>query len=70
MLVIGQDKGETFVIHDVVGLNYQLPNGKLYHSALNGVSITPISPLLRNNRQTYIDAVYLIKSLSQDFSSH
>ena len=70
MLVIGQDKGEPFVIHDVVGLNYRLPNGKLYHSALNGVSITPISPLLRNNRQSYIDSVYLIKNLSQRTNSH
>lgn len=70
MLVIGQDKGEPFVIHDVVGLNYRLPHGRLYHSALNGVSITPISPLLRNNRQTYIDAVYLIKNLSQKTTSH
>ncbi len=65
MLVIGQDKGETFVIHDVVGLHYVLPDGRFYHSSLNGVSITPISTLQRNKQQSYIDGIYLIKNLSQ-----
>lgn len=67
MLVLGHEHGETFVIHDVAGLHYYRADGSLYHSMLNGVSITPLSPLQRNQQQSYIDGIYLLKSLSREF---
>jgi len=67
MLVLGQDRGETFMIHDVAGLHYYRADGSLYHSMLNGVSITPLSPLQRNEQQSYIDGIYLLKSLTREF---
>lgn len=67
MLVLGHDQGETFVIHDVAGLHYFRPDGSFYHSMLNGVSITPVSPMQRNQQQSYIDGIYLLKSLSREF---
>ncbi|RVU37567.1 glycoside hydrolase [Rheinheimera riviphila] len=67
MLVLGQESGETFVIHDVAGLHYFKADGSFYDSRLNGVSITPLSPLQRNPQQSYIDGIYLLKSLSREF---
>lgn len=67
MLVLGQDQGETFVIHDVAGLHYFKTDGSYYDSRLNGVSITPLSPLQRNPQQSYMDGIYLLKSLSREF---
>jgi|GEM_PF-515075 len=67
MLVLGQEQGETFVIHDVAGLHYFKDDGSYYDSRLNGVSITPLSPLQRNPQQSYIDGIYLLKSLSREF---
>lgn len=67
MLVLGRENAETFVIHDVAGLHYFLPDGSLYHSMLNGVSITPLSPLQRNQQQSYLDGIYILKSLSREF---
>lgn len=66
MLVLGREKGETFVIHDVAGLHYYVDEGRLYHSMLNGVSVTPLSPLQRNEQQSYIDGIYMLKSLSRE----
>jgi cell wall-associated NlpC family hydrolase len=67
MLVLGQEQGETFVIHDVAGLHYFKADGSYYDSRLNGVSITPLSPLQRNQHQSYIDGIYMLKSLSREF---
>lgn len=66
MMVLGQQQGEVFVIHDVAGLHYFLPDGSMYDSMLNGVSVTPLSPLRRNQQESYIDSLYLIKSLSRE----
>lgn len=66
MMVLGQEHGETFVIHDVAGLHYFKTDGSFYDSRLNGVSITPLSPLHRNPQQSYLDSIYLLKSLSRE----
>jgi hypothetical protein len=70
MLVLGHEQGETFVIHDVAGLHYYRSDGSFYDSLLNGVSVTPLSPLHRNPQQSYIDSIYLLKSLSREFYAH
>ncbi len=67
MMVLGQEQGETFVIHDVAGMHYFKVDGSFYDSRLNGVSITPLSPLQRNPQQSYMNGIYLLKSLSREF---
>ncbi len=65
MLVLGQENGEIFVIHDVAGLRYYRADGSFYHSVLNGVSITPLSPLQKNPQHSYIDGIYMLKSIGR-----
>lgn len=60
MMVIGQINGEPWIIHDVTGLSYMKPDG-LYTSALNGVSVTPLLPLMLNAKTGYVDRVTRIK---------
>ena len=55
MLVIGQFDGAPYVIHDTSGLSYRRPDGSLARIALNEVSVSPLLPLLFNERQTYVD---------------
>ncbi len=60
MMVIGQINGEPWIIHDVTGLSYIKPDG-LYTSALNGVSVTPLLPLMLNAKTGYVDRITRIK---------
>ena len=67
MLVLGRsDTGQLFVIHSVNGLSYYQQNGQYYQSKLNGVSITPLLPLQLNRDTSYLQALYNIKSLTQE----
>ena len=62
-MYLGQVDGQPFMIHDVNTLIYQKPNGDLYRGKLNGVVVTPLLPLNANAEQSYLDALYAIKSL-------
>ena len=55
MMVIGQYKGQPWVIHDVGGMSYYKPDGSKGHVKLNAVSVTPLLPMLFNNKQTFVD---------------
>jgi hypothetical protein len=46
MMVIGHDRGMPYVIHDVTGISYRAPGGDVRRVTLNGVSVTPLTPLL------------------------
>ena len=46
MMVIGHDRGMPYVIHDVTGISYRAPDGEVRRVTLNGVSVTPLTPLL------------------------
>ncbi|MCW8092946.1 C40 family peptidase [Alteromonas sp. ASW11-130] len=59
-LVIGNENGEPFMIHDVKGLAY-MDEQDYVESTLNGVSVTPLTPLYLNADTRYIDRVYHIK---------
>ncbi len=61
-LYLGQAGGEAFMIHDVNTLIYPTPEG-MYHGTLNGVAVTPLNPLYANAQQSYLQALYAIKSL-------
>lgn len=75
MLYLGNDNGEPFVIHSVHELAYF--SGKdseknagatqvkpeLYQGILNGVAVTPLTPLQLTADSSYLDKIYAIKSL-------
>jgi len=63
LMLIGHDKGQPYVIHDVHGLGYLKDDGTLYKGTLNGVSITPIVPLRSSADHSYLQSATTIKTL-------
>ena len=57
MMVIGHWQDMTYVIHDVVGISYKGQNGSLVRVPLNGVSVTPFTPLMAGPERTFADIV-------------
>jgi hypothetical protein len=55
MMVIGRLHGQPYVIHDVGGMSYRRADGSRVRVKLNAVSVTPLLPLLYNDRQTFVD---------------
>lgn len=55
MLVIGKLDGQPYVIHDVGGMSYRQADGSMRHIKLNAVSVTPLLPMMFNDRQTFVD---------------
>lgn len=55
MMVIGQLDGEPYVIHDTTGLSFAGADGKTVRARTNGVTVSPLTPLLFNGKQTYVD---------------
>jgi cell wall-associated NlpC family hydrolase len=50
MMVIGHVDGLTWVIHDTSGTTYTGADGKLVRARLNGVSVTPLEPMMLRRR--------------------
>lgn len=50
MMVIGYDGGEPYVIHDTTGITYRGDDGGTRRLQLNAVSVTPLLPLLGDER--------------------
>jgi cell wall-associated NlpC family hydrolase len=63
MMVIGQDHGMPYVIHDTTGINYVNGAGEIARVQLNGVSVTPLSPLLLGEGAPLIDSIYSIQRI-------
>ncbi|WP_369978878.1 SH3 domain-containing protein [Xanthomonas bundabergensis] len=61
MMVIGHDRGHTWVIHDVAGASYRDTSGQLQRARLNGVSVTPLEPLLLSDGTPFIDRITRIQ---------
>ncbi|HET6435974.1 MAG TPA: NlpC/P60 family protein, partial [Xanthomonadaceae bacterium] len=57
MMVIGRIGDVPYVIHDTNGGRYLGADGKLHSMGLNGVSVTPLTPLRFNARERYIDVM-------------
>lgn len=55
MMVIGRVDGAPYVIHDTNGGSYLGADGTLQGIALNGVSVTPLLPMMFNARESYVD---------------
>jgi hypothetical protein len=54
MMMLGRIDGEPYVIHDTQGLSYR-DGGAMRRVKLNEVSVTPLRPLMFNDKQSYID---------------
>lgn len=63
MLYLGESQGEPFVIHAVYDLAYYQADGQFYRGTLNGVAVTPLTPLYLSEEQSYLQRLYNIKSL-------
>lgn len=65
MMVIGQDGGGPYVIHDTTGITYRNAQGVITRVHLNGVSVTPLLPLLDGKEQSRVDRIYSIQRIRQ-----
>ena len=63
MMVIGQDQGGPYVIHDTTGISFRRGAGDIERARLNGVSVTPLLPLLLSEGQPMIDRIYSIQRI-------
>jgi len=63
MMVIGHDNGMPYVIHDTNGGSWLGEDGKPVSGHLNGVSVTPLTPLRFNASQTYVDRMTNIQRI-------
>jgi hypothetical protein len=57
MMVIGHDQGMPYVIHDTTGISYRDGAGEITRVVLNGVSVTPLTPLLFGRKQPLVDHI-------------
>jgi hypothetical protein len=57
MMVIGHEDGTPYVIHDTTGISYRDSRGGVTRVVLNGVSVTPITPLLLRQDQPLVDRI-------------
>ncbi|HKQ13638.1 MAG TPA: SH3 domain-containing protein [Steroidobacteraceae bacterium] len=64
MMVIGQDGGGPYVIHDTTGITYRDAEGTVTRVLLNGVSVTPLLPLLDGKEHvSRVDRIYSIQRI-------
>ncbi|WP_114238974.1 SH3 domain-containing protein [Dyella sp. C9] len=59
MMVIGQLDGQPYVIHDTTGISYRDGRG-LRKVKLNAVSVTPLLPLMFDEKHSYVDRMTAI----------
>jgi hypothetical protein len=57
MMVIGHDNGMPYVIHDTTGIRYRDAGGTVNRVVLNGVSVTPLTPLLFDRESSFVDHI-------------
>jgi len=65
MMVIGQNGGGPYVIHDTTGITYRDAEGTITRVHLNGVSVTPLLPLLDGKETSRVDRIYSIQRIRQ-----
>jgi hypothetical protein len=57
MMVIGHENGTPYVIHDTTGISYRDSTGQVNRVVLNGVSVTPLTPLLFARKDSFVDHI-------------
>lgn len=63
MMYLGQDNGQPYVIHDVKDMKYQTAQGDNYFGVLNGVSVTPLLPMI-----DYVENITVIKTIASQIN--
>lgn len=63
MMVVGHQDGWPYVIHDTTGITFRDRTGELARVHLNGVSVTPLVPLLFNREQPTVDRITSIQRI-------
>ena len=63
MMVIGHENGEPYVIHDTAGMTYRRSDGSLRRLNLNGVSVTPLLPMLSGADTPTVDRITSIQRI-------
>ena len=61
MMVIGHVGGEPWVIHDTAGMSVRSAGNAITRLPLNGVVVTPMTPMLSGERGTTIDRITSIQ---------
>lgn len=65
MMVIGHEHGMPYVIHDTSGGSWLGDDGTLVQGRLNGVSVTPLTPLRFDAERGYVDAITNLQRIGQ-----
>ncbi len=63
MMAIGHVDGRTWVIHDTAGGSWNGADGKRIQAHLNGVSVTPLEPMMASDSLRYIDRITNIQRI-------
>lgn len=63
MMVIGQEDGEVWLIHDTTGMRYRDGDGKLVSVRLHQVAVTPLLALLGDSGTPYVNLIYSIQRI-------
>ncbi len=63
MVAIGHVDGRTWVIHDTAGGSWNGADGTRVQAHLNGVSVTPLEPMMASDTVSYIDRITNIQRL-------
>jgi hypothetical protein len=63
MMAIGHVDGRTWVIHDTAGGSWFGADGTRVQAHLNGVSVTPLEPMMASDTIRYIDRITNIQRL-------
>lgn len=63
MVTIGQLDGQTWMIHDTAGGSWFSADGKRVQAHLNGVSVTPLQPMMASDTVSYIDRITNIQRI-------
>ena len=63
MLTLGHFNGNTWMIHDTAGGSWFAPDGTRVQAHLNGVSVTPLEPMMASDTASYIDRITNIQRM-------
>jgi hypothetical protein len=70
MVVLGKANGLTYVIHDTAGGGWPGADGTRVSGHLNGVSVTPLEPMLASDTASYIDRITNIQRVRPQRASN
>ncbi|WP_133477607.1 SH3 domain-containing protein [Cognatilysobacter segetis] len=63
MMAIGQVDGEPYVIHDTTGLSWRDADGTPRRAKTNGVTVSPLTPLMFNGTESFVDRITNIQRI-------